>query len=160
MDRCRFVFAFTEGEGQLLTWGAFLLFGLVLVPDALHHLSANALAIILVSLFVVRPLAVWLSLVGTDASPVTRLFFGWFGPRGLATVLFALLIVEQVADEIAEPVLAIAVNAVWISAILHGISAAPAARWYGRHVEAMGFAPEMSAIETSAKPLVTRSDRR
>lgn len=155
-DRCRFVFEFTEGEGQLVSWAAFLLFGLALVPDALAHLTPASLAIILVSLFVVRPLAIWLSLIGTDASPLTRLFFGWFGPRGLATALFSLLIVDRVAPEIGEPVLALAVNAVWISALLHGISAAPAARWYGARVAARSEAPEMLAIETSAKPLVTR----
>lgn len=155
-DRCRFVFEFTEGEGQLVSWAAFLLFGLALVPDALARLTPASLAIILVSLFVVRPLAIWLSLVGTDASPLTRLFFGWFGPRGLATALFSLLIVDKVAPEIGEPVLALAVNAVWISALLHGISAAPAAKWYGAHVAGRSAAPEMMAIERSAKPLVTR----
>lgn len=156
--RCKFVYEFTESEGQLLTWGAFLLIGLVLVPDALHHLTLANLAIILLSLFVVRPAAIWLSLLGTDASPTTRLFFGWFGPRGLATALFALLIVEQVAPEIAEPVLALAVNTVWISALVHGLSAAPAARWYGALVKAMGPCPETMKVESSAKPLVTSRD--
>lgn len=152
---CQFVYDFTESEGQLLTWSAFFLLGLVLVPDALHHLTLASLAIILVSLFVVRPLAIWLSLLGTDASPVTRLFFGWFGPRGLATALFALLILEQVTHDLAEPVLALAVNAVWISALLHGLSAAPAAKWYAAKVNAMGACPETDKIESSAKPLVT-----
>jgi len=155
-DRCRFVFEFTEGEGQLLTWGAFLLLGLALVPDALTHLTSANLAIILGSLFVVRPLAIWLSLIGTDAAPMTRFFFGWFGPRGLATALFSLLIVDRVAPEMAEPVLALAVNAVWISALLHGVSAAPAAKWYGKRIAALGGGPEMMAVEVSAKPLVTR----
>lgn len=157
--RCKFVYEFTESEGRLLTWGAFLLLGLVLVPDALHHLTLANLSIILLSLFVVRPVAIWLSLVGTDASMKTRLFFGWFGPRGLATALFSLLIVEQVAPEIAEPVLALAVNTVWISALLHGLSAAPAARWYGALVAAMGDCPETMKIESSAKPLVTHEDQ-
>ena len=157
--QCKFVFDFTESEGRLLTWGAFLLLGLVLVPGALQHLTLANLAIILLSLFVVRPLAIWLSLLGSDASTITRLFFGWFGPRGLATALFSLLIVERVAPEIAEPVLALGVNAVWISALLHGLSAAPAARWYGALIEAMGECPETMKIESSAKPLVTHHDQ-
>jgi sodium/hydrogen antiporter len=155
MGQCKFVYDYTESEGRLLTWGAFLLLGLVLVPDALHHLSLASLAIILVSLFIVRPLAIWLSLLGSDASLKTRLFFGWFGPRGLATALFSLLIVERVAPEIGEPVLALAINAVWISALLHGLSAAPLARWYGAAVAAMGDCPETMEIDSSAKPLVT-----
>ncbi len=156
---CKFVFEFAESEGQLLAWSAFLLLGLVLVPEALTHLTWTSLAIILPSLFVVRPLAIWLSLLGTDAAPVTRLFFGWFGPRGLATALFALLILEQVSDELAEPVLALAVNAVWISALLHGVSATPAAKWYARKITLMGKCPEVEDIESSAKPLITRDHR-
>lgn len=152
---CQFVYDFTESEGQLLTWGAFFLLGLALVPEALQHLTPANLAIILVSLFVVRPLAIWISLLGTDASSLTRLFFGWFGPRGLATALFALLIVEQISPELAKPVLALAVNAVWISALLHGLSSAPAAKWYAAKVAKMGPCPETEKIKSSAKPLIT-----
>ncbi|MEM8794491.1 MAG: cation:proton antiporter [Pseudomonadota bacterium] len=130
--RCKFIFEFTESEGLLLTWGAFFLLGLALLPDALSHLSWPMVAVILTSLLIVRPLAIWVSLIGTDASPATRLFFGWFGPRGLATALFALLIVSDIDHDLAEPILALAINAVWISALLHGMSALPGARWYSR----------------------------
>ncbi len=153
--RCKFIYEFTESEGQLLTWGAFFLLGLALVPEALQHLTWQWLAIIALSLFVVRPLAIWISLIGTDAAPVTRIFFGWFGPRGLATALFALLVVSKIDHAYAEPVLLIAVNAVWISALLHGISAVPGARWYAGRVAAMGDCPEAAEIDTSAKPLRT-----
>ena len=77
-----------------------------------------------------RPLAVWISLIGTDADFKTRLFFGWFGPRGLATALFALTIVHEISAEYGTPILHLAVNAVWISALLHGITAIPGANWY------------------------------
>ncbi|MEX3010055.1 cation:proton antiporter [Hoeflea sp. TYP-13] len=154
--RCKFIYEFTESEGQLLTWGAFFLLGLALVPEAVRHLDMSMLAIILLSLFITRPLAIWISLVGTDASPVTRLFFGWFGPRGLATALFALLVVSRIDHVFAEPVLLLAVNAVWISALLHGLSAAPGARWYARKVAGMGECAEMEPVEASAKPLKTQ----
>lgn len=133
--RCKFIYEFTESEGQMLTWGAFFLLGLALVPEAIHHLTMPVLAIILLSLFFVRPLAIWISLIKTDAPPITRLFFGWFGPRGLATALFALLIVPVVGDTLAEPILYLAVNAVWISALLHGLSAVPGANWYARKIK-------------------------
>ena len=136
--RCKFIYEFVEGEGQILSWGAFLLLGAALVPTAIMHLTGPILALILTSLFIVRPLAIWLSLIGTDAPPITRLFFGWFGPRGLATALFALLILEIVPHGLGEDILHIAVNAVWISALLHGVSAAPTARWYGRKVNQIG----------------------
>ncbi|MEM8851892.1 MAG: cation:proton antiporter [Pseudomonadota bacterium] len=135
--RCAFVFEFTESEGQFLAWAAFFLLGAVLVPDAVRHLTVETLLLILGSLFLVRPLAIWLSLIGTDSTPVTRLFFGWFGPRGLATALFALLVVDQLDHGIGEDVLFLAVNAVWISAVLHGMTAVPGAAWYARRVDRM-----------------------
>ncbi|MEM7428229.1 MAG: cation:proton antiporter [Pseudomonadota bacterium] len=153
--QCKFVYEFTESEGLLLTWGAFFLLGLALVPEALQHLDGGALAVILISLFVVRPLAIWVSLSGTDASPVTRLFFGWFGPRGLATALFALLVVHKIDHQLAEPVLMLAINSVWISALLHGVTANPGASWYAARVAAMGNCPETEPIENSAKPVRT-----
>ncbi len=155
--QCKFVYEFTEGEGLLLTWGAFFLLGLALVPKALQHLDGTFLAIIFLSLFVVRPLAIWLSLLGTDASNITKLFFGWFGPRGLATALFALLVVHKIDHRIAEPVLMLAVNAVWISALLHGVTANLGAKWYADKVSAMGACPETDPIEHSAKPIRTHN---
>jgi len=152
--RCQFLFEFTESEGQLLMWSAFFLLGLALLPEALNHLTPAILGLILVSLFIVRPGAIWLSLVGTDASPATRLFFGWFGPRGLATALFALLIVPQVGGEYGETILAIAINAVWISALLHGVSAAPLGRLYGQMIANIGDCPEKLPV---AKPFETEN---
>lgn len=134
-DRVKHVEEFIESEGQMLIWASFLLIGVVLLPEALHHLDLTILSLILVSLFIIRPLAIWLSLIGTDARPITRLFFGWFGPRGLATALFALLIVGEINQAYAEPVLIIAINAVWISALLHGITAAPGAAWYAKKMQ-------------------------
>ncbi|MFY0610347.1 MAG: cation:proton antiporter [Hyphomicrobiaceae bacterium] len=155
--RCKFVYEFTESEGQMLAWAAFLLIGMVLVPEAIEHLTWAMLAIILGSLFIVRPLAIWLSLAGTDASTPTKLFFGWFGPRGLATALFALLIVKQIDHALAEQVLALAVNAVWISALLHGLSAVPGAKWYAGLIAAQGDCAETMPIQDSAKPLTTHN---
>lgn len=153
--RCKFVYEFTESEGQMLSWGAFLLLGMAMVPPALDALTWPMLALILISLFIVRPAAIWISLLGTDASPTTRIFFGWFGPRGLATALFALLVVEQIDHQYAEPILTIAINAVWISALLHGLSAMPGARWYAGRIGQMGECAETKPVEASAKPIPT-----
>jgi len=130
--RCAFIYDFTEGEGKLLSWGAFFLLGLILVPTAIAHLDWPVFALILASLFLVRPLAIWVSLMGSGLNARTRLFLGWFGPRGLATALFALLVAGKTDPAFADQVLMIAINAVWISALLHGLSAAPLARLYGR----------------------------
>ncbi|MCV6584038.1 MAG: cation:proton antiporter [Marinibacterium sp.] len=134
--RCDFVFEFTESEGQFLAWAAFFLLGAALVPKAIEHLDVPMLLFILASLFIVRPVAIWLSLAGTDARPMTRAFFGWFGPRGLATALFALMVVEDLGPELGHTILFTAINAVWISALLHGLTAAPLSRLYARRIAA------------------------
>lgn len=149
--RCAFVYEFTESEGQLFSWVAFLLIGLVLVPDAIAALTTETVLYILGSLLIVRPLAILIALVGTDASILTRLFFGWFGPRGLATALFALLVVDQLDYQIGENILHLAVNAVWMSAVLHGISAAPGARWYARALDKRGDCAETQPIKSFTK---------
>ncbi len=131
--RCKFVFEFMETEGQALILLTFLLVGGSLLPSAIASIELPALILILISLFLVRPVAIWISLIATDANPLTRGFMGWFGPRGLATVLFALLVVADLDElERGEEILTIAVVAVGISALLHGMTAAPGARWFGR----------------------------
>ncbi len=150
--RCKFIYEFVESEGQLLSWSAFLLLGAALVPEAIMHLTWPVFALIMVSLFIVRPLAIWVSLIATDASYLTRLFFGWFGPRGLATALFALLVIEMLPHDLGETILHIAVNTVWISAVLHGVTAAPAARWYGQRVSTSGVCPETQPVENKMRP--------
>ena len=131
--RCAFVFEFMETEGQLLIFGTFLLLGATLLPEAIAALRLDWLLLIGLSLFVVRPAAIWLSLLGTDARPQARLFLGWFGPRGLATALFGLIVLREY-DLLTrgQDLLHVAVIATFLSAILHGVSAAPAARWIGR----------------------------
>ena len=132
-DRCQFVYDFSESEGQLLSWAAFFGIGALLVPEAIASLNVPMAAAIALSLVVVRPLAIWISLIGSDADPSTRLFIGWFGPRGLATALFALLVVEKFAPELGELVLHLAINTVWISALLHGVTAVPLANAFAAH---------------------------
>ncbi|MBO1254687.1 cation:proton antiporter [Alteromonas sp. 5E99-2] len=131
---CRFIYQFTETEGQLLVWSAFTAIGLGLLPEALHHITWDIALYILVSLFFVRPLAIYLSLLGTKMPLVSKLFLGWFGPRGLATALFALVVSKDLMSEYSHSLLVVSINAVWISALLHGMSAAPLGRWYGNYM--------------------------
>jgi NhaP-type Na+/H+ or K+/H+ antiporter len=65
---------------------------------------------------------------------VSKLFLGWFGPRGLATALFALIVSKDLMPEYSHSLLVVSINAVWISALLHGMSAAPLGRWYGKYM--------------------------
>jgi len=134
VGHCRFIYEFTESEGQMLVWAAFLFIGLGLLPEAVNELSWPVAMYILTSLFLVRPLAIYISLIGTGTPKLTRLFLGWFGPRGLATALFALLVAEEIDHEYGQAIIILAVNAVWMSALLHGITASPGANWYAKKV--------------------------
>ena len=131
---CRFIYQFTESEGQILIWSSFVIIGLGLLPTAIEHLSLPVVGYILVSIFIVRPLAIYLSLLGTKSKTLTRLFMGFFGPRGLATALFALIISKDILGEYGHSIIIVAINAVWISTLIHGIAAAPMAEWYGTKI--------------------------
>lgn len=79
---------FLEGDGQFLAMLSFFFIGALFVPEALAFLTLTGFVIVVLSLVLVRPVAIWLSLVGTPTQPNERLFYGWFGPRGLATGAF------------------------------------------------------------------------
>ena len=130
--RGNFIYEFMESEGQFLTLLTFLVFGAAMLPEGLAGLSWDALLYALLSLTVLRMLPVALSLAGSGVSLATTGFLGWFGPRGLASILFALLIVERYDLARAQELLAITIVTVGLSVLLHGITAAPLARAYGR----------------------------
>ncbi len=79
-------------------------------------------------------------------SLASNLFLGWFGPRGLASILFVLLILEESDVPHRDELLSITVVTVALSALLHGISAAPFARMYGRLTDRMGECQENRAV--------------
>jgi sodium/hydrogen antiporter len=134
---------FTEAEGQLLNLSVFLIFG-VLVAGLVGSLSWQLVLYALLSLTVIRMLPVSLSLLRTRLRGVSVLFAGWFGPRGLASIVLGLIVVEEAPllagrDEI-EAVVALTVL---LSVLLHGVTAAPLSAAYARRVEGMAVdAPE------------------
>ena len=76
-------------------------------------------------LTVVRIVPIWLSLAGLKASNYEKIFLGWFGPRGLASILFALLVLERFPIPGAEELVACVVLTVLLSIVLHGVTATP-----------------------------------
>lgn len=133
---CHNLFEFVETEGQLLTLGAFFVFGSLFLPGALASSTPVHWVVALLSLTLLRMLPVWVALAGLGLKPDTRLFLGWFGPRGLASMLFISLVIRDTALPNAQTVTDIVFITVFLSVFLHGISAAPLARLYGtRHLE-------------------------
>ena len=145
-NQCNFLFEFMETEGQLLMLITFLAFGMALLPEGLASITPMHVVYAVLSLTVIRMLPVAISLIRSGVSGPTVLFLGWFGPRGLASILFVLLILEE-AEIMHEPtILAVTVVTVAFSIVLHGISAAPFAKRYGQLTESMGECEEMRPV--------------
>jgi NhaP-type Na+/H+ or K+/H+ antiporter len=139
---CTFLFEFMESEGQLLVLITFLIFGAALLPEGIAHLTPTVFLYAVLSLTVIRMLPISMSLFGSGLGSPSHLFLGWFGPRGLASILFVLLILEESDAPHLDELLSVTVITVALSALLHGVSAAPLARRYGRLVERMGECEE------------------
>jgi NhaP-type Na+/H+ or K+/H+ antiporter len=114
-----------ELGGELLALIVWFLFGSILVPLAIEHLDWRTLVYAMASLTVIRMLPVALSLIGSGLDRPSVLFIGWFGPRGLASVVFALLAIEELGETLPEVDRAVGavVLTVTLSVVLHGISA-------------------------------------
>ena len=143
---CTYLFEFMESEGQLLMLITFLVFGAALLPEGLAHANVTFVVYAVLSLTAIRMIPIALSLLGSGIRLPTYLFLGWFGPRGLASILFVLLILEETEIPHRAEILSITVITVALSVILHGFSSAPLARAYGRLVERMGECAENRVV--------------
>ena len=128
---------FLEEAGGLLGAVTFVLFGAVMLVPVLDDLSASIVLYALLSLTVVRMVPVVLAMFRTGARPPTVAFLGWFGPRGLASIVFAVILVAD-ADLTHESVLLTTIFlTVALSVLLHGVTATPLARryatWFAAH---------------------------
>jgi NhaP-type Na+/H+ or K+/H+ antiporter len=127
----------SEQVGNVLNGITFILFGAILLGPALGELSWQLALYAVLSLTVVRMLPVTIAMVRTKARAPTLGFLGWFGPRGLASIVFAVIVVEE-SNLPHEHLIVLAVYlTVGLSVFAHGLTAAPLAtrysRWYERH---------------------------
>jgi NhaP-type Na+/H+ or K+/H+ antiporter len=121
---------FTHESGQLLSMVVWFLFGAVMLP-ALAEATWHDIAFALAALTVARMVPVALALLGTGFDRATIVVLGWFGPRGLASVVFALLAYESLAPGDGLRVVTVITATVLFSVVLHGASAAPVGKRYG-----------------------------
>jgi NhaP-type Na+/H+ or K+/H+ antiporter len=126
---------------------AFVLFGALLSTLLWSVPLVPALVLALIVIGVARPLSLGLVLLRATMSSSARIFIGWFGPRGLSSLLFALLVVQANAPG-AEWLLAFTGMVVTVSVIAHGASATPLSAWYGRRVARQTLAEEREATAT------------
>jgi len=138
---------FTEGWGQLFDYFVFFLFGLF-VALAFDHFSIVHLLYAILSLTVVRMAPVAVALIGTRLNSATVLFMGWFGPRGLASIVLGLVFLEEETRLPGEETIRLAVMAtVMLSIFAHGFSAMSGINLYARKVaELDATTPERSVI--------------
>jgi NhaP-type Na+/H+ or K+/H+ antiporter len=148
--------ALVANAGSLMSLLVWLAFGTWLVP-VLQHAEWQVIVLAILGLTVVRMLPVALSLLGTGLDAATIGIVGWFGPRGLASIVFALLAADALPGPQAELILASVGTVVVASVVLHGMTAGPLARWYAhRAVLAIPDHP----VHADVDPLPTRTFRR
>jgi NhaP-type Na+/H+ or K+/H+ antiporter len=139
---------FTEELGSVLNGVTFVLFGAVLLGPALTELTWQLALYALLSLTVVRMFPVVIAMAGSRARGPTLGFVGWFGPRGLASIVFAVIVVEE-SNLPHETLIVQAIYlTVGLSVLAHGLTAAPLAdryaRWYEQHPREQ--APPMESV--------------
>ncbi|MFF5287981.1 cation:proton antiporter [Paractinoplanes globisporus] len=128
---------FTEETGNLLAAVTWIGFGAVAVRHVWAEITWQVIAYAVLSLTVVRMIPVAVALARTGAGWPTVAFVGWFGPRGLATVVFALIAFEHGIPD-ADPVLTTVVVTVALSVVLHGLTALPLVAAYRRWYDGTG----------------------
>ena len=119
---------------EIVKLGIFVVFGSLLTLDALESSGWAALALVAATFLIARPVAVWVALLGTDTDWQTRLFMGWFGPKGVATMTFSLLVLDQHIAS-GEHIFDLTALVVFCSIVVHGLSDTPGANWIARHAE-------------------------
>jgi NhaP-type Na+/H+ or K+/H+ antiporter len=120
-----------EGIAETLALMTWFVFGAAVIGQSLQHFTWEMLVYALLSLTVIRMLPVFLSLTGTGESAASKLFLAWFGPRGLASIVFAIIVLNEGLPG-AQFMAMVVVLTVFLSLVAHGISANPLANLLGQ----------------------------
>lgn len=125
---------FAETEGELFVLISFFLFGLAFVPATIDFVTWNVVVYALLSLTVLRMLPVMISLIGSKLDIATMAFIAWFGPRGVASILYVLIVAHEMGSiEGFETIYAVVTVTVLMSILAHGLSAQPFANLYAKN---------------------------
>jgi NhaP-type Na+/H+ or K+/H+ antiporter len=141
---------FAEIQNALLMLMTYILFGMVMLLPAFERIDLTIVIYALLSLTIVRMLPVAIGLLGTKLQPVSVLFMGWFGPRGIASILYVLTVVAAKDLVGRDTIYAVVMITIFMSVLAHGITAAPLSDWYGKH---MAELDKKGAVEAEMKPV-------
>ncbi|HEY2182420.1 MAG TPA: cation:proton antiporter [Solirubrobacteraceae bacterium] len=119
---------------DIVKLGIFFVFGSLLTVNALTRDGWAAVGLVAVTFLIARPVAVWLALLGTRTDPATRLFMGWFGPKGVASMTFALIVLDRHVTG-GVRIFDLTALVVLCSIVLHGVTDTPGAEWIARRAE-------------------------
>lgn len=147
---------FLEQASGLVSLMVWLAFGAIAIPILLDRLDPRLVLYAILSLTVVRMLPVAIATIGAGLDRNTVLFVGWFGPRGLASLVFALLALEELGESDAAVAVTVIAATVFLSVIAHGASAAPLAARYGRAQSARGPEPGGAVADIAVRGLPRR----
>lgn len=120
-----------EGTGETLAMLTWLLFGAMVIGPVFKLFTWDVVVYALLSLTVIRIVPIFLSLSGTGESVSSRLFLGWFGPRGLVSIVFAIIVINAEVPG-GEFLALVVICTVLLSLIAHGVSANPLSKWLGQ----------------------------
>jgi sodium/hydrogen antiporter len=116
---------------EIVKLAIFVVFGSLLTFDGLFGDGWAAVALVAVALLLARPVALWISLAGTKLDWATKAFMAWFGPKGVATMTFSLLVLGEGIPG-AERIFNLAALCVFASVLLHGLTDTPGSEWLAR----------------------------
>ena len=133
-DAGKILIDFSEAEGQLLNLAVFFLLGIVVLP-LLFNITWQILLYSILSLTVIRMLPVAISLIGTKLGRDSVLFIGWFGPRGLASIVLALLALDELKVFPGDTTfITVVFVTVLLSVFAHGLTASPLSNLYSKKI--------------------------
>ncbi|RCK32256.1 peptidase [Thalassospira profundimaris] len=130
--------SFGEAEAELLTMLTFFVFGLLVVPAVYESWTWMMLVFSVVSLVILRPLCVWICMIGSPYSLGEKLYIGWFGPRGIASVIYMLIMATLISPGEIKSLIAAGTMIICISTVAHGVSAAPLSQALVRYLGRRG----------------------
>lgn len=138
---------FSETEGKLLILLTFMLFGAILLPKGIDNINWDVLGYALLSLTIIRMIPVAISLIGKKLTWATITYLGWFGPRGVASILYVLLVVGE--HNLSEENLIFSVTAltVMLSVFFHGATAVWGANTYASSLAKFSSPEELKSVK-------------
>jgi NhaP-type Na+/H+ and K+/H+ antiporter len=118
---------------EIVKLGIFVVFGSLLTLDGLFADGWAAVGIVAFTLLLARPIAIWISLIGERVDTPTKAFMAWFGPKGVASMLFALFVLKSDVGD-ATLIFDVAAIAIIASIVAHGLTDTVGAQWLARRV--------------------------